>query len=164
MSKYRTTFNYWFSHRILPNIYYANLEFFYTTVITSPDIMQKFLEEAMQKAVDMANGNPEIQPPFTIDEFIVGISGKTPETAVLIVAIPNCEKDCDCIQIAFPLLNTKAKYYTCELSSNPLDSEQFFIIGAWEQAGDGLKHINYGRAEITDSQSFGNLVIEMVYG
>ena len=163
MSEYKTTFNYWLTHRILPNIYYANLDFIYTNVITSQDNLQKFMQEAMQKAIEMAEGNPDIEPPYHIDEFSLALQGSTADTAVIVIAFPKCEKDLDCVQIAFPLVFEKAKYYTCELSSNPLDGEKFFIIGAWEQAENGLKHINYGRQEITDSESFGNILIEMIY-
>ena len=165
MDEYKTTFNYWLTHRILPNIYYANLNFFYTTVITSPDNLQKFMQEALQRAVEMADGNPDIEPSYPIDEFWVAMQGKTQDTAVIVVALPKCEKECDCVQIAFPIVFEKAKYYTCELSSNPLDGEKFFIIGAWEQTEEGgLKHINYGRQEITSSESFGLRLIEMIYG
>ncbi|MDR0443781.1 MAG: hypothetical protein LBH44_10275 [Treponema sp.] len=165
MSKeYRTTFNYLLTHRVIPNVYYANLDFFYETIITSPKNMQVFMENAMKIAADMAEKHPEIEPPFLVEEFSMIMIGDNPDTSVIVVTIPNCEKDCDCLQIAFPLMYTQARYFTCELSSNPLTDEQFFIVGEWNPEGEGLKHSNYGRLEITDEKSFGLKVREMVYG
>jgi hypothetical protein len=165
MPEYKTTFNYLLTHRVIPNLYYENFDYFYEKIIANPDTMQKFLESAMQIAAETAKENPQIEPPFIAEQFQVGIQGReNPDTAVIIINIPEYDKDLDSVQIAFPLNYEKPNYYTLELSTNPLTNERYYTLGSWTKAEKGLKHNNHGEIEITSQASFGEKLIEMAGG
>jgi len=164
MPEYKTTFNYLLTHKVIPHFFFTNLEFFYENIITNPDNMQLFMQNCMNAALDITGKNPDIEPGEPVESFSMRIFGEIAAESVISVLIPNCKRECDSIIVVFPCMREHARYFTCELSSNPLDGEKFFIMGEWEQEGDDYKHINYGRVDASTTDSFPNSVIGLLFG
>jgi len=162
--KYKTTFNYLLTHKVMPRMFFSNLDFFYETIVTDPENMQVFMRNCMQVAIDMTEKHPDIEPAFQIEEFTMDLFGASVEKGVISIIIPNCERDCDCLVVAFPCMRGMARYFTCELSTNPLNGDIFYIIGEWTEEGEGYSHSNYGYINVEKSENFPKKVIEAVYG
>jgi hypothetical protein len=161
---YKTTFNYLLTHRVIPHLFFKNLDFFYETVLTCPESMQSFMQNAVQTAIDIAKNNPDIEPGEPINDFPMKVFGDSIEEGVISVLIPNCNTDCDCAIIAFPCVRESARYFTCELSSNPLTDETFFITGEWTLNDEGYNHSNYGKIDVSNTENFPMKIVEIVYG
>ena len=166
--QYKTTFNYLLTHRVIRQMYFDNLDLFYEQIITNPQNMQIFMQNAMQTAADWAGQNPDVEPAYPIEKFDMSMAGDgveySVENGIILVNIPNCERMADCVRIAFPCMSEYARYFTCELSCNPLTDEQFFIMGEWTPSGESFKHHNYGQINTENGETFAGKVIKMVYG
>ena len=169
MAEYKTTFNYLLSHKVMPDMIFRDLELFYNTILASPDNMQIFMKNCVKIASDIADQYPEIEPALikgfdTIEGFSMRPFGDNVERGVISILIPKCEEVCDCLAVAVPFIQEKARYFTCELSSNPVSGEYFYILGEWTPEGDGYKHSNYGKFDASTIEGFPNKVIEVISG
>jgi len=166
-SSYKTTFNYLLSHRTIPMCIFRDLDFFYENIITNPTNLQIYLQNWLLTATAWAQkGAPDVEPGYVIERFEMGIFGNSLEHSVIVVDIPHCNRLNDCYQIAIPTMREKAGYFTCEVSSNPLDDSVFIIVGEWRPDGDdgSLKHLNHGKLDHENGENFPGKVIKMVYG
>ena len=161
---YKTTFNYLLTHKVIPYFFFTNLDLFYTNIIVNPDKLQLFMRNCMNAAIDIQKNNPDIEPAFQADNFRMKIYGDTLKRSIISVFIPNCKEPCDSTIIAFPCVQEHARYFTCELSVNPITGDKFKIMGEWTPSGDDFKHSNYGRIDINKRDCFQFGVIKLVYG
>jgi hypothetical protein len=165
--QYKTTFNYVLTHRVIPRIMFSDLDFFYKNIITNPENMQIFMQKATAHSAALAEGNPEIEPPYLIEKFEMNIYAKGNERSdenIIMVQLPKYEKVLDCIAVAFPTMHEKAGYYTGEVSTNPINNETICILGEWRPTEDSFKHLNYGEIAPSNYGRFIEMVIEKAYG
>ena len=155
-AEYKTTFNYLLTHRAIPRLMFSDLDFFYQTVLPSPQNMQTFMQIALKNATEWTKDNQEnIEPAYPVEEFKMSIFGDSLEKSIIIVKIPRCEKICDCIEIAFPTTREHARYFTCELSISN------FVLGEWTPDGT---HRNFGAIAFEEEKDFSDTVVDLVYG
>jgi|GEM_PF-2344550 len=169
MPDYKTTFNYLLTHKVIPHMYFENLDLFYDTVITSPQNMQIFMKNCVTAAADMAKDYSDIEPVSVyewdkIEEFSIAPFGDSIEKGVISAIIPNSKVPPDSVAVAFPFAREKAGYFTMEQSSDPMTGKTLYILGEWTPSVDNYKHSNYGEVDISKSVNFPNRVIEIVYG
>jgi len=168
MPEYKTTFNYLLTHIEIPGMFFRILDQFYEYMITSPQGMQIFMQNITHMARERARQYPDVQPPFPVGNFVMykymraarGGEGN----GIVVVDIPNCERETDCAQIAFPCKREHARYFTCELSSDPITGEKYYITGEWTSEGEGCTHHNYGRIDTQNGETFADTVKKIVYG
>jgi hypothetical protein len=160
MTEYKTRFNYLLTHKAIPTIFFATLELGYN-FLEDPELLQKFLQMAAREAAHVAKDNPDIEPPYQIEKFEMYITGDFETNGVIGVKIPNCDKTLDCFAIAIPTALEKKRYFTCELSENPLTNEPYFTLGEWTP---DQTHHNHGKIELTASATFIDQVQELAYG
>jgi hypothetical protein len=159
MTEYKTTFNYLLTHQAIPTLFFATLELGYN-FLENPELMQKFLHMAAGEAARVAHDNPGIEPPYPIEKFEMCLLGEMETNGVVGILIPNGDKVLDCIEIAIPTALEKPRYFTCELSKNPLTNERYFTLGEWTP---DHTHRNHGEIEMIGSMSFLEKVQEIVY-
>ena len=168
MPEYQTTFNYLLTHIEIPRMFFRILDSFYEYMITSPQGMQIFMQNITKCARDRAQQYPHVQPPFPVGNYVMykymRVSGGGEGNDIVIVDIPNCERETDCSQIAFPCRREHARYFTCELSSDIMTGEKFYITGEWTSEGEGMTHHNYGRIDTQNDETFADTVRKIVYG
>jgi ankyrin repeat protein len=154
--KRKTTFNYLLTHRVIPREYFTMLDGFHQQVAPDPDMVQRFLNFAVNKASYYALENPDdLEAPGKIDAFDVSLyAGK-----ILLIDIPGCDAICDCLHIAIPFSRGDAAYFTCEFSQNPLDGEYCFVLGEWTADG---KHKNYGMIDVENGENFADRVVDII--
>ena len=162
--QYKTSFNYLLTHKVMPHKFFTNLALFYESIITNPKNMQLFMKNCVKTAIEIAKKNPDIEPGVnpdwaSIEQFIIKLTGRA-EKSVIIISIPNCIKNNDCPYIAIPCTQKMARYFTCELSSNPIDGESLFIAGEWTS---DFRHSNFGQIN-SEPDSFAAKVIKIAYG
>jgi len=164
---YKMTFNYLFSHRTLPMSIFHDLDMFYQSIITSPQNLQRYLQNVLLTATAWAQKySPDVEPGFTVERFKMGIFGQSYEYGVIAINIPNCAELNDCVDIAIPCRRDHAGYFTCELSENTNDGSMMFIVGEWKPDGnsENLTHVNYGPLKTETKETFIARVIKIVYG
>ena len=168
MGEYQTTFNYLLTHIEIPRMFFRILDQFYEYMITSPQGMQLFMQNITKCARERAQQYPHVQPPFPVDNFVMykymRTAGGGEGNDIVIVDIPNCEMETDCSQIAFPCRREHARYFTCELSSDIMTGEKYYITGEWTGEGEGMAHRNYGRIDTQKGETFADTVRKIVYG
>ena len=71
--KYKTTFNYLLTHKVLPAMFFGNVDLFYESIIVYPQNVQDFLQEAHKRAAAIAKENPDIEPAYPIEKFDIGL-------------------------------------------------------------------------------------------
>jgi len=157
----KMTFNYLLTHKEIPKMYFETLDSFYQTILPSPDMTQRFLFFAYNRAKYKAAESSNVEPPFETDKFDMFMFGEDENRRALIITLPKCDQIPDTYQIAIPVLREKAGYYCCELSFDPSLNEPCFILGEWSAE---MKHRNYGKIDMTSDTSFAEAVIELVYG
>jgi len=166
MPEYKTTFNYLLTHIEIPRMFFRILDQFYEYMITSPQGMQLFMQNITKCARERAQQYPHVQPPFSVGNFVMykymRAAGGGEENDIVIVDIPNCERETDCSQIAFPCNREHARYFTCELSSDVMTGEKYYITGEW--TSEGMTHHNYGRIDTQKGETFADTVRKIVYG
>ena len=87
---YKRTFNYQLTHKVMPQMYFSNLDFFYDTILPSPKNMQIFMQNAMAFAYEAALDNNEIEPPpmkdgeFVYDHFQIELCHENEKRCVII--------------------------------------------------------------------------------
>jgi len=118
----------------------------------------------MTAAIDIQKDNPDIEPAFEADNFRKKIYGNDIQRSIISVFIPNCKKQLDSSIIAFPCVREHARYFTCELSMDPITNEKFKIMGEWAPCEKDFSHYNYGMIDINKKDSFHFGVIKLVYG
>jgi hypothetical protein len=161
---FETTFNYLLSHKVIPKMYFDDLDYFHKEIIPETDVFLKFLDEAVEKAAKIAEENPQIEGAYPIDVFEFHCAGLEDEDMFSVI-IPNAEKMCDSVLIAFPFGRQYASYFTCELSLDFMTNETFFIMGEWQQKEDGaFIHINHGRLENANPENFMEQCKKIVFG
>ena len=158
--KRKMTFNYLLTHREIPKLYFESLDSFYQTILPNPEMMQRFLFFAYNRAKYIAAENPDIEPPFEIEKFEMFMFGEE-EKRVLIITMPKINQPPESCQIAIPVSREKAGYYCCEFSFDPTLNEPCFILGEWNAE---MKHSNYGKVEMESDTSFAEAVADLVYG
>jgi hypothetical protein len=167
-TEYKTTFNYLLTHKVIPHMMFSNLDFFYETILTNPENVQIFMQNAVATAQSIAEKNPDIEPagPIWIGEgkkFDVFLFGDTPENGGISIVMPKSEKACDSAEIAFPFM--ARRYFTMEMSYDYAKQKGCVIVGEWEPSeGENFKHLNYGVLELTNRMSFPDKVISLAYG
>ena len=149
--QYNTTFNYFFTHKVIPHMFFSDLELFYSTIITNPNNLQIFMKNALRHAIDFVKQNPDIEPGSPVEEFEMALFGEL-ETGVVVVNIPGCNSITDCSRIAFTCFLENARYFTCEFAQNILTNENILIAGEWTNSDNGYIHHNYGEIK-TDKES-----------
>jgi len=168
MPEYKTTFNYLLTHIEIPRMFFRILDQFYEYMITSPQGMQIFMQNITKCAREKARQYPDVQPPFPIGNFVMykymRADGGGKGNDIVIVDIPNCERETDCAQIAFPCKREHARYFTCELSSDVMTGEKYYITGEWTSEGEGMTHHNYGQIDTQKGVTFADTVKKIVYG
>ena len=157
---YKMTFNYLLTHREIPKLFFESLDEFYKTIITSPEMMQRFLFFAYNRCKYFAMENPDIEPAFKEEEFEMYLYGNEGRE-VLVITLPKWDNPPESYQIAIPTARQKAAYYTCELSVDPLTIEPCFIFGKWDAEH---KHTNYGKIEMINENGFAQTAIQIAYG
>ena len=166
-NQYKTTFNYLLTHKVIPHMYFSNLDFFYETVITNPKNMKIFVNNCIVTAIEMAENNPDIEPgtnpAWAAEDFNMELMGISVDKGIILVQIPKCGEICDCLFVAFPCMRVDARYFTCELSSNPLTGAAFYIAGEWVPERYNYSHSNFGEVA-SNKKSFSDKVIKIVYG
>jgi hypothetical protein len=120
------------------------------------------MQLATAHAAKQTKDNPDMEPPYPIETFQIGIHGKM-ERGVIWIKIPNCSEMCDCVGIAFPAMRKNAGYFTFEFSIDPIDNRQYFILGEWKIENDSFEHINWGETETENGKSFIEMVQEIAY-
>ena len=163
----KTTFNYLLTHKVMPLMYFSNLDFFYDAVITTPKNLKKFINNCLQTAIDMAEINQDIEsganPVWAeADDFNIELMGASVAKGIILVQIPKCNNVCDCLFVAFPCMRSEARYFTCELSSNPLTGEKLYITGEWTPERYNYTHSNFGGIA-ANRKKFSNNVIKIIY-
>ena len=166
--QYKTTFNYLLTHKVMPQMFFSNLDFFYETIITNPKNLKIFIHNCILTAVEIAENNPEIEPGSnkawaSAEDFNMELMGISVTKGVILVQIPKYGAVCDCLSVAFPCMREEARYFTCELSSNPLTGETLYIAGEWAPDRYNYSHSNFGETA-SDKKSFSEKVIKIVYG
>jgi len=164
---YKVSFNYMLSHQAIPMCIFRDLDYFYENIITNPTNLQIYLQNWLLTATAWAQkGAPDVEPGYAIERFEMGIFGNSLEHSVIVIDIPHCNRLNDCYQIAIPTMREKAGYFTCEVSSNPLDDSVFIVVGEWKPDGEdgSLKHLNHGKLDHENGENFPGKVIKMVYG
>jgi len=166
--QYKTSFNYLLTHKVMPRMFFSNLDFFYDSVITHPKKMALFIRNCVQTSKDLAENNPDIEsgsdPVWTAaEEFKMELMGKGVKKGIILVRLPKPDKVCDCLFIAFPCMREKAGYFTCELSSEPLTGETIYITGEWLPEENNFRQNNLGKTG-PDMKAFSDMVIKLVYG
>jgi hypothetical protein len=168
MPEYETTFNYLLTHIEIPGMFFRILDQFYDYMVTSPQGMQLFMQNITECARERARQYPHVQPSFPINNFVMykymRTAGDGEGNDIVIVDIPNCERETDCSQIAFPCRRKHARYFTCELSSDFMTGEKFYITGEWTPNGEGMTHHNYGQIDTKKGETFADTVRKIVYG
>jgi hypothetical protein len=161
----KMTFNYLLTHKELPKLFFSSLDHFYETVMPSPEMFQRFFDFALNRAKYFAMESPDkFTEPFTDDDkFKIWLVGETDKTSVIVVGIPRCEEICDSFQVAFTCAKDNPRYFTCELSKNPMTEESCVIVGEWKQRGEGFSHHNYGLLDTASKESFAGRVIKIAY-
>jgi len=163
--KDRTTFNYLFSHKVLPNTIFNDLDNFYKNIINNLESLKLFLQNVLIATEDYAQKYaPDCELGFDIEQFTMAFIGDSPENSILVITIPYCFELNDCAIIAIPRLRDHASYFTCELSENPIDGSNMYIVGEWRPDGESLKHIYYGPLEVDNQEIFVHRVRKIVYG
>ena len=167
-NQYKTTFNYLLTHKVMPQMYFSNLDFFYETIITKPKNLKIFIHNCMLTAIEMAENNPDIEPGSNpvwaaAEDFNMELMGVSVDKGIILVQIPRYSNSCDCIFVAFPCMRDEARYFTCELSSNPLTNETLYITGEWTPERYNYSHSNFGEID-ANKKSFSDKVIKIVYG
>ena len=162
--QYKTTFNYLLTNKIMPRTFFSNLALFYEKIIINPKNIQLFMKNCVKTSIEIAKKNPDVEPGTNpdwalIEQFKMELMGELGKNIILI-SIPCCNKNNDCLYIAIPCAQEAARYFTCELSSNPANGESFFIAGEWTQDN---RHLNFGQTG-SGRDSFAARVIKMVYG
>ena len=158
--KYKITFNYLLTHREIPVQFFLDLNMFYQKVLPDPEMMQRFLLFSYNRAKYLAEENPDIEPPFEIENFEIYLYGDEGRQ-VLIITLPKCDNPPESYQIAIPVTRQKAAYYTCEFSIDPLSNEPCFIFGEWNAE---KKHTNYGKIDMECETGFAKMAVEIAYG
>ncbi|MCL2243176.1 MAG: hypothetical protein FWC03_01755 [Treponema sp.] len=159
-SGYKMTFNYLFTHREIPKLYFETLNDFYAKVLPDPDMMQRFLFFAYNRSKYIAEENPDIEPAFDAENFEMYMYGDAGRQ-VLVITMPKCGTPPDSYQIAIPAARQKAGYFTCELSVDPFNNEPCFIFGEWNAE---KKHSNYGKIDINGESCFAKMAVDIAYG
>jgi uncharacterized protein YwqG len=163
MDNYKTTFNYLLTHRVIPQMMFSGLDFFYANIMNSPDSIRQFLLHAHKEAAAFAEQQSEIEPAWPIEQFEIRLFGETIESGIVIASLPRYEKDCDCVEIAFPLARENARYFTSELSTNILDNDaRYLTLGEWTPKGDNLSHHNYGAIDLEKGASFPGMIAALL--
>lgn len=162
MSEYKTTFNYFLTHRILPQVIFSELDPFYESILHYPEKLNQFLLLVVKHAAKQAMNDSDIEPPYTIETFDMGLEGEI-EHGVIWIRIPNCKKMPDCAAIAFPTVREKAGYFTCEYSVHPFNNREYFILGGWKIENDNFSHQNWGEIEGESLESFVQMVYNIAY-
>jgi hypothetical protein len=135
-------------------MYFSNLDYFHKEIISETDVFLKFLDDAVEKAKGFAAEHPQIEPAYPIDVFEFHYAGLEDEDMFSVI-IPNAERMCDSVLIAFPFGRQYAGYFTCELSFNIESGDPFFMMGEWQQRADGaFRHINHGSLENANPENF----------
>jgi hypothetical protein len=106
--------------------------------------------------------DPDIEPPYTIEIFKMGLEGKM-EHGIIWIQIPSCKEMCDCIAIAFPSMRESAGYFTREFSVDPTDNKPYFVIGEWKIDDDSFEHVSWGRSATKYGEDFVEMVHEIAY-
>ena len=158
--QYKMTFNYLLTHREIPMQYFGALDDFYEKILPDPQMMQKFLLFSYNRAKYFAMENPDIEPAFEIDEFKMFMYGKDNKN-ILIINMPQIKTPPESFQIAIPASREKAGYYTCELSYDPIKNEPCIVLGEWNAE---KKHTNHGIINVTNENSFAEVLYGIVYG
>ena len=161
--QYKTSFNYLLTHKVIPHMFFSNLNFFYDSVITHPKKMALFIKNCVQTSRDMAESNPEIEPGSdpvwdAAEEFKMELMGTGVRKGIILVRLPKPDKIYDCLFIAFTCMRGKARYFTCELSS-----ETLYIAGEWIPEENSYTHNNFGKTN-PDMKTFSDMLIKLVYG
>jgi len=91
------------------------------------------------------------------------LTGASVSKGLILIQMPVCKNNADCIFIAFPCMREKARYFTCELSFDPLNNEPLYIAGEWVPEDDSYKHLNFGETAC-DKKIFSDKIIKIVYG
>jgi|GEM_PF-1692023 len=159
--EYKMTFNYLLTHREIPKLYFEDLNTFYKKVLPDPDMIQRFLTYAYGRSKFFAIENPEIEPPYDIENFDIYLYEEEKGRSVIVITLPVWDKAPDSYQIAIPTERRFAGYYTCELSVDPLLNEPCFIFGEWDKE---MKHQNYGKIKMTSDSSFAKMAVEIAFG
>ena len=161
----KMTFNYLLTHKELPKLFFSSLDNFYETIMPSSEMFMRFFDFAFNRAKYFVMESPDkYTEPFSADDkFKIELVGKTKETSIIVVGIPQCEEICDCFQVAFTCAKENPRYFTCEFSRNPMTDEDCVIVGEWKQKGEGLSHLNYGLLDTKNKESFAGRVIQIAY-
>jgi hypothetical protein len=162
MRKYKTTFNYLLTHRVIPQLIFSGLDPFYESILQYPKRLQQFMQIATSHAAKQTEDNPNMEPPYPIETFQIGIYGEM-ERGIIWIQIPNCNQMCDCTAIAFPAMRENAGYFTCEISVNPIDNKTYFILGEWKIENDSFQHLNWGEIDDGNWENFFEMVQKIAY-
>nr|AXS01238.1 hypothetical protein [uncultured bacterium] len=161
---YQTTFNYLLTHRVIPQLMFSHFDQFYKNILPNPDNLEMFMQTAVQHAGALASGKPDIEPPYKIEKFTMGIYGDSFERSIIRIQIPKCRKILDCVEIAFPVMKESAGYFTSEFSISPINNEPLFMLGEWRVENGEFRHYNYGKIDTSHVDNFAARVIHIAYG
>jgi len=159
--KYKMTFNYLLTHRQLPEMYFEELNMFYTKILPYPEMMERFLFFAYNRSKYFATEYPDIEPAFEVEKFDMHLYEGTHGRNILVITFPKCDIPPESYQIAIPTICQKARYFTCELSVNPMTNVPCFIFGEWTPE---MKHTNHGIIEMKNENSFAEMAMDIAYG
>jgi hypothetical protein len=162
MRKYKTTFNNLLTHCVIPQLIFSDLDTFYESILPYPENLQQFMQLAVKHAAKQSMDDPDIEPPYTIETFDIGLEGNI-EHGVIWIRIPNCKKMLDCTTIAFPSARENAGYFTCEYSIDPINNNPYYVIGEWKIDNDSFEHLNWGRSVTKYGEDFVERVHEIAY-
>jgi hypothetical protein len=158
----KMTFNYFITHRVIPQVIFADMDAFYEKIIQYAGNIQLFMNKTVQHATGLAADNPDIEPAYPI-EFEYEECGNNVRESVICVRFPKCAAIGDCTEIVFPRMHKKAGYYTAELSGNISESDVYFKLYGWKLVDDNLHRIDYGEIEMLDRRNIAGKVINLVY-
>ncbi|MCL2243444.1 MAG: hypothetical protein FWC03_03130 [Treponema sp.] len=161
---YKTTFNCLLTSKIIPHKFYSNLSLFYEKIMTNPKNIQLFMQNCVKTAIEITKKNPEIEPGknpdwASIEQFKIEVSGDHGKN-ITVISMPYCNKNGDCRFIAIPCIQEKAGYFTCELTTNPINGESIYITAEWTE---GFRRSNHGQTD-GEKESFAAKVKKIIYG
>ena len=164
MTNHKTTFNYLLTHTVIPQYVLPRLDDFYEKNLSNPDSMQHFMQTAVEMAAALAQGKPDREAPYPMGQFEMGIYGESFERSFICIRIPNAKADCDCTDIAFPVMRKCAGYFTSELALHPLTNKMCLFLGGWAYENGNFSHLNYGEIDAKNGKNFLGMITEIAYG
>lgn len=155
MENKNTTINYIMSHSKLPEIIFKNYKEFLNIATKGQAILSSYLENVwnqIKKDLKEQTTLEVLDKDLKVDlySFQIAIINTTSKKSMLNITMPPLRTYTEARFITI-ILETKPRYYTCELSKsfNKENPEDYYILGEWQydRKKDKFNHIDHGKIE-----------------